>query len=149
MRKFLLLLLLIPSLSWGNTYSEILDSKKIGYLECKNELTTNLSTNEKESRVYCVFQNIEYSAIIDTGVVVWVNSEDITNSISQLTNCLSFMDKKGYEMECGRSFYLYNFTKDISVFSRGMSGREKSTYINKKETIELIEWLKNIEFFSL
>jgi len=146
MKTFLALLLLIPSLSWGEyesnqtkpqTFSDVISEERIGRLNCKHSIKTDMRSNDRDFEVFCIFDNVKYKYISDYGVVMWSSNEEIKKAISGLEQCYPLMDRDGYEMNCSRGFKLFEGNMFV--------GDDEYTIMNKDKVHELINWLKDVK----
>lgn len=133
----LILLLIIPFVGFSQIVTKTLNKKKIGFvLDCKNEMKIDMSTNDTSYTVFCSFQNQKYRHIIDIGSVFMMRKETLDKTISQLKECLKYMDDKSISFSIGQ-FEKYDFSKNLYIKDDG-----KSTTLSKKGVTKWIEWLE-------
>jgi len=140
MKNILFILLCVFSTSlFSQTSKKTISEKKCGLLTCKNFSETNVETDETSYYVYCSFQNTDYQHIVDIGSFMMFSQSSVDEKIEQLENCVKYMDNKSDSFSYD-DFRIYDFSKNMYIYDD-----DKSTWINKKNVIKLIEWLKLVD----
>ena len=95
MKKLLVFLFLIQSfVGFSQTIKKKLSDKKIFNLICENTMKVDLTNSDTSYYIFCAFQNMNYSQIIDLGSV-YINSRySLDKTINELKECLKYMDEK-------------------------------------------------------
>lgn len=144
MKKILSILLVLGVFStnlFSQTIRKDLDEKKIGSLDCSYKMSIDLEKSDTSLYVYCSFQNMKYSSIVDIGSIMITTMEEKSKMVSDLKQCVKYMGGE-FDFTVGQ-FQLYDFSKNLYI--RTSSGVEKSTTLSKKNVLKWIEWLESIK----
>ena len=141
---YLFLFLNFTSHSFSSSLTEEINAIKIGPLECSHTLTLDSTGTDsyKEYIVYCFFQNSKYRHIVDLGSIYIPHDQLLVDTIASLKNCLKYMDKKVYAIDCGKRknrFVIYDNSSDLWIYSR-----DESIPLDKDRVLDLIKWLETI-----
>ena len=138
MKKILLVLFLFQSfIGISQTVSKTISKKKIGYvLNCENTMKIDMSTNDTSYTIYCGFQNQKYQHITDLGSVFMMRKETLDKTISNLKECVKYMDDKSISFSIGQ-FVIYDFSKSLYI-----NDDSKYTTLSKKNVLKWIKWLE-------
>ena len=74
----------------------------------------DLSKNDTTYTIYCSFQNQKYQHITDLGGVFMMTKKGLDKTISDLNECVKFMDEKSISFEIG-IFKIYDFSKGLYI----------------------------------
>jgi hypothetical protein len=137
MKKLLLVIFLFQSfIGIGQSVTKTLSEKKIGYVNCTNKMKIDMSKNDTTYTIYCGFQNKKYQHITDLGSVFMMTKETLDKTISDLNECVKYMDDKSISFSIG-SFEIYDFSKNLFIMDD-----DKYTTLNKKNVLKWIKWLE-------
>ena len=138
MKKILLVLFLFQSfIGISQTVSKTISKKKIGYvLNCENTMKIDMSTNDTSYTISCWFQNQKYQHITDLGSVFMMRKETLDKTISNLKECVKYMDDKSISFSIGQ-FVIYDFSKRLYI-----NDDSKYTTLSKKNVLKWIKWLE-------
>ena len=138
MKKLLVFLFLIQSfVGFSQTIKKKLSDKKIFNLICENTIKVDLTNSDTSYYIFCAFQNMNYSQIIDLGSV-YINSRySLDKTINELKECLKYMDEKSISYSIG-SFQIYDFSNNLYI-----NDKSKYTTLTKKHVLTWIEWLES------
>jgi hypothetical protein len=138
MKKLLVFLFLIQSfVGFSQTIKKKLSDKKIFNLICENTMKVDLTNSDTSYYIFCAFQNMNYSQIIDLGSV-YINSRySLDKTINELKECLKYMDEKSISYSIG-SFQIYDFSNNLYI-----NDKSKYTTLTKKHVLTWIEWLES------
>ena len=124
---------------FSQTIKKDLDEKKIGTLNCSYQMSVKVGESDTSFYVYCSFQNQKYSSIIDIGSIMITTMEERDEMVSDLKECLKYMDDKSISFSIGQ-FDLYDFSKNLYI-----NDERKYTTMRKKDVLKWIEWLESIK----
>ena len=144
MKKILSILLVLGVFSthlFSQTIKKDLDEKKIGTLNCSYKMSVKLGESDTSFYIYCSFQNMEYTSIVDIGSIMITSMEEKSKMVSDLKQCVKYMGSE-FDFSLGQ-FQLYDFSKNLYI--KTSSGVEKSTTLSKKNVLKWIEWLESIK----
>ena len=138
MKKLLVFLFLIQSfVGFSQTIKKKISDKKIFNLICENTMKVDLTNSDTSYYIFCAFQNMNYSQIIDLGSV-YINSRySLDKTINELKECLKYMDEKSISYSIG-SFQIYDFSNNLYI-----NDKSKYTTLTKKHVLTWIEWLES------
>ena len=138
MKKLLVFLFLIQSfVGFSQTIKKKLSDKKIFNLICENTMKVDLTNSDTSYYIFCAFQNMNYSQIIDLGSV-YINSRySLDKTINELKECLKYMDEKSISYSIG-SFQIYDFSNNLYI-----NDKSKYTTLTKKHVLTWIEWFES------
>ena len=138
MKKLLVFLFFIQSfVGFSQTIKKKLSDKKIFNLICENTMKVDLTNSDTSYYIFCAFQNMNYSQIIDLGSV-YINSRySLDKTINELKECLKYMDEKSISYSIG-SFQIYDFSNNLYI-----NDKSKYTTLTKKHVLTWIEWLES------
>jgi len=157
MRNLLIILLCVQNLQlYSQKSNKIIYEKKFGTIDCKFDRVIDLSNSDTSYYVYCEFQNMKYSSIVDLGYVFITNQKDLLKIIKDLKECVKYMDDKSisYSVEQKRyigtpseevvgRFMIFDFSKNLYIYDLSQL-TEKYTQINKKKLLKWINWLEMV-----
>jgi hypothetical protein len=157
MRNLFTIILCVLSIQlYSQKSNKTIYEKKFGTIECKFDRVIDLSESDTSYYIYCGFQNIKYSSIVDLGSVFITNQTDLLKIIEDLKECVKYMDDKSisYSVEQKRyigtqseevvgSFRIFDFSKNLYIYDLSQL-TEKYTQINKKKLLKWIDWLEMV-----
>ena len=146
MKKILSILLVLGVFSthlFSQTIRKELDRKEFGTLNCTYSISIDVGNSDTSFYVYCSFQNQKYKSITDLGSISIYKMEDKDKMVSDLKECVKYMDDKSISFSIGQ-FTLYDFSKNLYITDRS-DYTNKTTSINKKNVLKWIEWLESIK----
>ena len=159
MKILLTVLLLAPLLGKTDTYEKTLNEYDYGGLNCRQFIETDLDTEEKKNYTYCSFQNMKYQHITDLGSFIFMGEDEVDNAIEGLEKCVKYMDDEGYVIECkGTKICTYELfdevfetecpNNDFTLHNGAIFINDdgKITFLSKSGALNLIDWLKRLEF---
>ena len=147
MKRLLLVLFLFHSfIGFSQIISKTLSEKKIGSLNCKNLETINLPTNDTTYEIRCTFQNQQYQHITDIGSVSFHSElkNDLDEIISQLKECIKYMDDKSYSFSIGQ----FRISDKFKILWISNYDDTKYTTLSKKNVLKWIKWLEECTFIK-
>jgi len=140
MKKLLIVLLCIFSTQiFSQTITKDLKKEKIGSLKCSYIMKLKVGSSDTSLYVYCGFQNQKYSTIVDIGSIMITTMEKKDNIVSDLKECVKYMDDKSISFSIGQ-FDLFDFSKNLYI-----NDNRKYTTLSKKNVLKWIEWLESIK----
>ena len=135
-----LLSLVLIFLSYGfysQTVKEDINETRIGTITMNVSQSVKLPAKDTSSFIYMYFQNAKYQHITDLGSIAIFSKTDLRKFIENLEMCLPFIGSKGKSFHVG-NFDVHDFSKNLYVTTKD----GEYTYINQKNVIKWLEWLK-------
>ena len=140
MKKILIIIIsLICFQSFSQDISKDLMKKRIGQLNCTYTMTIK-NGSDTSYYVSCYFQNMKYQHITDLGYVWMWSGEERDRVVSELNDCLKYVDDKTTDYSVGQ-FSVHGKMKGVWIY-------DDSKYViqNKKTILKWINWLESVPF---